>query len=211
MESIENSNLNEEDVGNVCGQMETKEKNGGWHRIADVLQPKIKYWRSEIHSIFNSKWWNCFTAILYVCMLMYFVTKGGNAYIELQVSSWQLAELNESLEFIKRYELGKLFMQDTMVFGNSNATYIELYYNELQFLLNNVGNLSISYSELDIISHESANINILLSSFPFILNLPRFSNIFILIGCIMTKITISTSIDTVVYAFVISALVAILL
>ena len=43
MESIENSNLNEEDVGNVCGQMETKEKNGGWHRIADVLQPKIKY------------------------------------------------------------------------------------------------------------------------------------------------------------------------
>ena len=77
------------------------------------------------------------------------------------------------------------------LFENGNYTHVQLYYDKTFLLLNNVRNFPISYHEYAILSRQTMNINVLVSMLPLVSDISGYSNLFIIIGLIISSVTIS--------------------
>jgi hypothetical protein len=96
-------------------------------------------------------------------------------------------------EHLKKYALDKRFLQDENIFCHKNNTFIYIHYDEVISLLNNMNNITVKYHKLNDLCTQNLNLNILVSILPFILNTPRTSNIFIIIGSIIARFPITES------------------
>ncbi|CAF1529380.1 unnamed protein product, partial [Didymodactylos carnosus] len=98
------------------------------------------------------------------------------------------------MPYVKKHELGKIFLQDGVIFHGVNMKYFQEQYKELIFLITNVNNFTVKHDdELGRLSKATLDMNLFISVLPLVFNLPWTSNVILIIGAIFTRLTINES------------------
>ncbi|CAF0944284.1 unnamed protein product [Didymodactylos carnosus] len=90
--------------------------------------------------------------------------------------------------------LEKSFLQDEVIFRGVNMKYFQEQYKDLIFLITNVKNFTVKHDDgLDELSKANLDMNLFISVLPLVFNLPWTSNVILIIGAILTRLTINES------------------
>ena len=93
--------------------------------------------------------------------------------------------MNQSLDHVQKYDLGRHFIRDPLIFRDFNVTHMNLYYENIRILLEHVNTLRVKHKELDLVSIEISHINIIVACMPLVLNLSWLSNVLTIVAAIL--------------------------
>ena len=94
------------------------------------------------------------------------------AYGDYRKAEGQISRYKDELNFIKKYKMGTIFLQNPNIFIHQNNSYINTYFNEIISLLTNMENYDVKNDQLDYLILYNMDISILLALFPFLLKTP---------------------------------------
>ncbi len=85
-----------------------------------------------------------------ICGIIYLILFGFGAYYwnNVDLEMIKMYENEQALIFVKKYDLGKLFLSNERIFHDGNKQLITNYFDNIVILLNNFDHLDVTNTEL---------------------------------------------------------------